>query len=443
MLNLKKWSPKILKFVKYFLVSSILLVVISCGSDDHKDFELADHELSKSGLMEQDPISKSSKICDWEFEYQELNGFITIKSTNTPSSKNIEQLFLEFIPGISGFDHPIMNETLGFAIHEYSEVSLDTSLNIQDVEIPRGVTGFKMGLNINFTAYSNQGDICEANLFNGFVRSDDYYPSGAISLPINAKPNYEKYNTFVNKLPEPTAQSVMLATITGNWNENWETENVRKINIPIRIGLFGEIQKEDYDTIRDLLEILKIIAPDLDIDYAKSINETTLPIHFITCTAQINRDNRYCRINDASGSFSFNRNDNPTKNLFNEGWGFIRISGQRINRHTLTHEIGHSLGLKHWNINNCSMCYPNSQMSSWSALDLMTIFTIYNTKVNHKMNRFQLQNKLNISDDLLWKKYNNEPFTLDHQPSSVWLEMGDKINREASIAIENTNPNYK
>ena len=54
---------------------------------------------------------------------------------------------------------------------------------------------------------------------------------------------------------------------------------VRKPEVLLRVGLFGQVGSKDYETIRDYIEVLAVVAPDLDIAWGNHISEVNLPIH--------------------------------------------------------------------------------------------------------------------------------------------------------------------
>ena len=55
------------------------------------------------------------------------------------------------------------------------------------------------------------------------------------------------------------------------------------INNEIVIGLFGEAISYDFITISKVLEVLKIVAPNLKITISDDKNDVTLPIHMSPC----------------------------------------------------------------------------------------------------------------------------------------------------------------
>jgi hypothetical protein len=376
-------------------------------------------------------------VCDWVLSYVIQDGFLHLTAKEAPQSYNIQSLVIEYTPAIRGVNHPIFNETGGFALHEYSKETLDVSKIGHQVAIPKAKTAYRMDLKIMLVSSTADGRNCQEELHPAFTRSDDYYPSPQLLLPDNALPNYERYAEYLDKIPQPNAQSVVLATSSGDWNDNWETTAVRKVDIPIRIGFFGDVGLEDYETIRDLLEILVVIAPDLDIGYANSLEGVTLPIHFVECTELLNRDSKHCRIDGPSGSLSGRLSGWKTLNGF-----WVRISGQRFNRHTLTHEMGHVLGLYHWNLENCSMGYGRAQTQWWSEWDLMAISSLQHSASNWAQSRDSMRKALGITEDAQWIRYTENPDLLRDTPDSTWVELANLLEIQAMEAIGQTEPKY-
>jgi hypothetical protein len=377
------------------------------------------------------------KVCDWASSYTIQNGFIHFTAEETPKNQNIQKLVIEFTPARSGFKHPIFNETGGFALHEYSQETLDISKNEQQVAIPKAKTAYRMDLKVVLAGSTIDGRNCQQELHEAFTRSADYYPSPLLSLPDNAQPNLQRYADYLANIPKPNAQSVFLATSMGDWNGNWETMAVRKLEKPIRIGFYGDAAPEDYETVRDLLEILAVIAPDLDIGYANSLDDVTLPIHFVDCTELMTRDDKNCKgTGRPSGSLS-----GP---LMFRGSGsiWVRLSDQRINRHTLTHELGHALGLFHWNLENCSMGYGRAQTQWLSEWDLMALSAIHHSASDWMQSRDSMREALGIPENDQWTRYTEDPDLLGDTPDPIWVELGNLLKTQAIEAINQTEPNY-
>ena len=377
----------------------------------------------------------SFSVCGWESSYAIENGVLFLSSAETPESKSVGNLNLDFMPVMVGQTHSnLKNQSLGFAYHEYIREELDTNNGIHAVTIPAGKTPFKLDLNIVLSGKGSDGNSCSTTITEQFTRSDDFYPSTELSIPNNAIPNMDKYKPF--SMPSPTAQGLFLATSQSNYDDNYqkvrvnniEGNFVRKPPSTLRVGLFGDVKSEDYETIRDYIEVLAVVAPDLDIAWANDISEVTLPIHLLSCTELINETaDQYCNTSGPSGSFS----DQWGSGNLATGWGFIRISDQPYgSRHTLTHEFGHAMGLWHSGIANTSMGPPNTQAGYWAAHDLMSVALIHNPLITSGQSREEIQTALNMEDNNVLQGFISNPETLSNTPDSAWVEMGEKLKKQ-------------
>ena len=370
----------------------------------------------------------------WNASYAIDNGSLFLSSTETPGSKSVGNLNLDFMPAMAGQTHSnLKNQSLGFAFHEYTRIELDINKGIHVVAIPAGKTPFKLDLNIAVSGKGSDGNSCSTTITEQFTRSDDFYPSAALSIPGNAIPDTDKYKPF--SIPSSTAQGLFLATSQSNYDDNYgevrvnNTEGyfVKKPPTTLRVGLFGDVKSDDYETMRDYIEVLAVVAPDLDIAWANNISEVTLPIHLLSCTEFINETiDQYCNTSGPSGGFS----DQWGSGNLATGWGFIRVSDQQMgSRHTLTHEFGHAMGLWHSGVDKTSMGPPNNQAGNWAAHDLMVIALIHNSAVVSGQTREEIRVAFNIADDEL-QGFINNPATLSNTPDAAWVELGDKLETQ-------------
>jgi len=386
---------------------------------------------------------------NWEFSYYFSPNSIELSSQYAPEASSIQSLSVNFTPTIKnipaslvkheGFFEGIFKQTLGFSMHEYSINHLDVSLTDHVIEIPRGKTGLKMDMNITIAAESTNGETDTFELADAFTRPDDYYPSPILSLPENLNIDLSRYDYY--EIPDPNAQAVMLATIGGSWDKIWYEQPVRKPTIPLLIGLFGKVNAEDYETVRDLLEVLAVVAPSLDVGFATDLDQVTFPIHFVDCTEQLQQAWSNCRVDGPRGEYVGYYID-PTQakyDLFDDGWGYLYISRQGVNRHTLTHEMAHAFGLHHWNIENCNMGPGYAQSSNWTAFELMTLAAIYDSPaVTNGQTREDMRAALSIPIDSIWNDYVNTPDSLSTTPGDIWVQFGDELEIQADEAIKSS-----
>jgi len=373
----------------------------------------------------------SFAACGWDSSYAIEGGSLFLSSNETPASKSVGSLNLDFMPAMAGqTDSNLKNQSLGFSYHEYTRTELDTNKAIHMVDIPAGKTPFKLDLNIAVSGKGSDGNSCSTTIKEQFTRSDDFYPSTELSIPSNAVPDTDKYKPF--SMPAPTAQGLFLATAQSNYDDNYQkvrvnnTEGyfVKKPPSTLRVGLFGDVKPEDYETIRDYIEVLAVVAPDLDIAWANNISEVTLPMHLLSCTELINETvDQYCNTSGPSGGFS----DQWGSGNLATGWGFIRVSDQQMgSRHTLTHELGHAMGLWHSGIDSISMGPPNNQAGNWAPHDLMVVALVNNSAVVSGQTREEIRVAFNIADDEL-QGFIDNPSTLSNAPDPAWVELGDLL----------------
>ncbi len=373
----------------------------------------------------------SFSACGWDSSYAIDNGSLFLSSTETPGSKSVGSLNLDFMPSMVGQTHSnLKNQSLGFSFHDYTRTELDINKGTHVVAIRAGKTPFKLDLNIAVSGKGSDGNSCSTTIKEQFTRSNDFYPSAELSIPSNAIPDTDKYKPF--SIPAPTAQALFLATSQSNYDDNYgkvrvnniEGYFVKKSPSTLRVGLFGDVKSEDYETMRDYLEVLAVVAPDLDIAWANNISEVTLPIHLLSCTELINETvDQHCNTSGPSGGFS----DQWGLGNLATGWGFIRVSDQQMgSRHTLTHELGHAMGLWHSGVDKTSMGPPNDQAGNWAAQDLMVVALIHNSAVVSGQTREEIKVAFNIADDEL-QGFINNPSTLSNTPDAAWVELGDKL----------------
>jgi hypothetical protein len=364
-----------------------------------------------------------------------LNGFRDITMNFMPRSNPQ----ISYVPT----KHSAFNETKGFALHEYVAQALSVGSAYHEIDVPKGVTPFQMGYKVDLIGNLENGVSCSTTLFSYLDRPASMFPASNLSVPLSMLPDYNKWSKYANKMPAPSAEAVILATHNGTWqNDRWElgrgVEKYLLNDVPMRIGLYGDVALEDYETIRDSIEIYKIITPSREMSFATEFNQVSLPFHLVDCTEIINIDDEYCNPNGPSGAFSSPRfmadqaRDGSLfhKELISNYYGYINLSRQRINRHTLAHEFMHAMGSPHTNCRDTSMGPPDAQASFHAAHDLMTIAAIHHPAVKNNSSTEQMRAALGIPNDAKWKSLLANPQLACGPTDSFWVNFAAEIEQE-------------
>ena len=211
---------------------------------------------------------------------------------------------------------------------------------------------------------------------------------------------------------------------SGTWA--WEKKKISWIDIrntKIVIGLYGDVKDSDLKLVSKLLDVLHIVAPNLDISYSKKSSEVTLPIHLLDCTEAWGVSEGYDCYQNYAGIY-FGGGDH----IWVEG----SLRGAERD-HVITHEIGHALGLRH---NLCfdsvmSYRFEADTVPYFSYVDLMQLSTLYNPLVkewsdkyigevsNMHTSRSRLINTFNLSEEKV-KKYEEDITTACYLSPSAY-----------------------
>ena len=185
----------------------------------------------------------------------------------------------------------------------------------------------------------------------------------------------------------------------------------------IVIGLFGEAISYDFITISKVLEVLKIVAPNLKITISDDKNDVTLPIHMSPCSELLSENFYNCE-GYAAGSYS---------DCHDYIWVDASITNKEWRSHVIIHELGHALGLNHNLCIDSVMSYSQfaNETSYFNYLDLMQLQLLYHPDAgnyggksfkNWSIDYFEL-------DESLIEKYENDPYLACNKvDESDWVD---------------------
>ena len=187
------------------------------------------------------------------------------------------------------------------------------------------------------------------------------------------------------------------------WIDNEiNSKNIRKEKIVV--GLFGDVTKQDFLTLNDVINTLKVVAPGLDLEYSDDTKNVTLPIHYKPCNGEVD-----LRIDcsEIGGFYHY------------QDWIWINTSlSKSYRKHALVHEIGHAIGLDHNLCFDSVMSYSPTapEVEYFTVGDLMQLRTMYDPEWDFFINNF--------SDDYIFKfwasyKYDLSDDKLNHYENNI------------------------
>ena len=122
------------------------------------------------------------------------------------------------------------------------------------------------------------------------------------------------------------------------------------------------------------------VSTNLIIKYSTDVNQVSLPVHYSRCTKDFSDKFNDCY--DSMWGF-FMRYSDPL-----HGWIWIDADLTDVYRQTtLTHEIGHALGLNHNLCHDSVMSYSDLKSpydNYFSYVDLMMLQAVYDPKIEGK-----------------------------------------------------------
>lgn len=189
------------------------------------------------------------------------------------------------------------------------------------------------------------------------------------------------------------------------------------------LGLFGNVKQTDLTAVNNILHVLNIVAPQLQISYSDNADDVNLPIHFANCTKRFSE-----LVNDCKGKYaglfyhSHNRFDEAKF-----GWIWVDSQyGRSTREHILIHELGHALGLGHNLCRYSVMSYADyaDTMPYFTEIDLMQLRLLYDQKLRDNMYSYQVIEELELNKEV-YSEYDSNKKPMCSPQQSGWKSLVD------------------
>ena len=391
---------------------------------------------------------KNPDICDENFittiKTEIINDTLFISYLNDPIFYGVKDLELKIIP--SG-DH--FRPDRGFKIHNFRKISLT---NESSHEIPLNI--YETVQNEYYIDFILQGfseknnELCFTELllsineenFTNYKTNTPFFLEEVLQPAFEENPNISVIgeNEYIKNVIEnnqkkllfsslPTVSESALVLLNQSTRYSNDEEKDIWVNTPryypsvrdeIVIGLFGEVINYDFIALSNILETLKIVAPNLKITISNDVNDVTLPIHLSPCNELISDKFNNC-FGYAAGIYY--------------GWhDFIWVDSSITNKnrraHVIIHELGHALGLNHNLCIDSVMSYSQfaDETSYFNHLDLMQLSLLYHPEVESydgKSFKTWVINKFQLDENIV-EKYENDPYlACNANDENEWKEL--------------------
>jgi hypothetical protein len=201
-------------------------------------------------------------------------------------------------------------------------------------------------------------------------------------------------------------QAFLAVKGTGDYSTPWHDNSLgpaRKPSAPLRMCLFGtgtDVSAAEYEILIDQMEVMKWVMPSLDINIANSYDECNFGAYIANHPNDpvpvSSWSNNYSPTSP-SGEYRYWPDSPPGEPPVVPTLLLLRQSNQGPpadsgnpgsipcspcnNRHTLTHEFGHAMGLNHFPYSPSGMGPGASQEAYWTTTDLAAIAAIQDPRV--------------------------------------------------------------
>ena len=202
------------------------------------------------------------------------------------------------------------------------------------------------------------------------------------------------------------------------------------------IGLFGDVNREDFKLLSRILKPLRIVAPELRISFSDRVEDVTLPIHLSPCNDLLSEEFNDCKGKIDGTYYGWNN------------WIWVDSSNTGVRRaHIIIHELGHALGLDHNLCQNSVMTYApynkdyhyrvpdHVDLPYFTELDLMQLRILYDpviqdlfySRYNWSSNEQDIVDTFNLDQELI-EEYKENPDEACLVRQTEWYELAEMQN---------------
>ncbi len=158
-------------------------------------------------------------------------------------------------------------------------------------------------------------------------------------------------------------------------NNEWAAFQNHRVISPIKLGFFGQFSPEELASVVLAIEMVRDVAPNLEITFADNEENVTLYIHKSYCDKTFSLT-QTC--SDVNGWFIPKFSEPSLKP--NHGVIWVDENASNI-EHIIIHELGHALGLNH---NSCldsimDVEHRLEDYVTFQPIDLAILYAIYNS----------------------------------------------------------------
>lgn len=363
-----------------------------------------------------------------------------------PLFYGVDQIKLKIIPSGDRF-----RPDKGFKIHNFKTIELTNNLNHEiPLNIFEVVNDNKYYIDFVLEGFGKNNDTLELcfselllsineNNFKSYKENSPFYLGGVLEPAFEENPNileigedeYIKNIIENNKkkllndiLPPVDEAAIVLLNRSTRYSE-MDDKNIwiyyptyiPEIKNKIVVGLFGDVISHDFITLSNVLEVLKIVAPKVEITISDDKNDVTLPIHLSPCNTLLSEKFNSCEGYAAGIYYGFHDYIWVDSSITNKDW----------RSHVIIHELGHALGLNHNLCIDSVMSYSefSDDTTYFNYLDLMQLRLLYHPDAgsyggkgfeNWSIDYFDL-------DEDLIMRYKNDPYlACNGVDKNGWIE---------------------